>query len=84
MDFPVEVALAQLSPTLPTGPGWWYEIKLDGHRTIMWRTADGVRLQSRSGRDDECVLFLSGCPQVSGTGQWWTTRYGWLRPPIAS
>ncbi|MFE9127739.1 DNA ligase [Streptomyces sp. NPDC007148] len=51
MDFPVEVALAQLAPTLPTGPGWWYEIKLDGHRTVMWRTGDGARLQSRSGRD---------------------------------
>ncbi len=51
MEFPVEVALAQLSPTLPTGPGWWYEIKLDGHRTVMWSAAETVRLQSRSGRD---------------------------------
>lgn len=51
MEFPVEVALTRPMTALPTGPGWWYEIKLDGHRTIMWRTADAVRLQSRSGRD---------------------------------
>ncbi|MPY31313.1 DNA ligase [Streptomyces adustus] len=50
MEFPVDVALAQLAPALPTGPGWWYEIKLDGHRTVLWRTADTVRLQARSGR----------------------------------
>ncbi|MFE1849899.1 DNA ligase [Streptomyces sp. NPDC059489] len=51
MEFPVQVALAELVPRLPTGPGWWYEIKLDGHRTVLWRTAEGVRLQARSGRD---------------------------------
>ncbi|MFI6464517.1 DNA ligase [Streptomyces sp. NPDC050538] len=51
MEFPVQVALAELVPVLPTAPGWWFEIKLDGHRTVMWRTADGVRLQARSGRD---------------------------------
>lgn len=51
MEFPVEVALAELAPVLPATPGWWYEIKLDGHRTVMWRTADSVRLQARSGRD---------------------------------
>ncbi|MFJ4787611.1 DNA ligase [Streptomyces sp. NPDC088794] len=51
MEFPVDVALAQLVPVLPAGPDWWYEVKLDGHRTIMWRTGDSVRLQARSGRD---------------------------------
>ncbi|WP_307621438.1 DNA ligase [Streptomyces sp. V3I7] len=51
MEFPVEVELAQPAPILPTGPHWWYEIKLDGHRTVLWRTAEAVRLQSRSGRD---------------------------------
>ncbi|MFI0141546.1 ATP-dependent DNA ligase [Streptomyces luteogriseus] len=45
------MALAQLVPALPTGPGWWYEIKLDGHRTVMWRLAETVRLQTRAGRD---------------------------------
>ena len=50
MEFPVSVALAQLVPTLPVGRGWWYEMKMDGHRTILWRDAETVRLQSRSGR----------------------------------
>ncbi|MFC9429625.1 hypothetical protein ACFTZC_28755, partial [Streptomyces sp. NPDC056987] len=39
---------------LPTGP-WAYEIKVDGHRTVLWRTGDGVRLQSRAGRDVTAV-----------------------------
>ncbi|MEU9289173.1 ATP-dependent DNA ligase [Streptomyces sp. NPDC048275] len=51
MDWPVSVALAQSVPALPTGTEWSYEVKLDGHRMIMWRTGDGVRLQARSGRD---------------------------------
>ncbi|KPI14388.1 ATP dependent DNA ligase [Actinobacteria bacterium OK006] len=51
MDWPVSVALAQPVPELPTGTDWSYEMKLDGHRMIMWRTSDGVRLQARSGRD---------------------------------
>ncbi|GGT45238.1 hypothetical protein GCM10010254_75220 [Streptomyces chromofuscus] len=51
VKFPVALALAQLVPALPTGPGWWYEIKLDGHRTVLWRLADTVRLQTRAGRD---------------------------------
>ena len=36
---------------LPTGPGWWYEPKFDGHRAVLLREGDGCRLQSRSGRD---------------------------------
>lgn len=51
MDFPVAVALAQSVSALPAGPGWWFEPKLDGHRTVLWCEADRVRLQSRSGRD---------------------------------
>ncbi|WP_329020441.1 ATP-dependent DNA ligase [Streptomyces sp. NBC_01601] len=51
MQWPVEVALARPTPTLPSGPGWSYEIKVDGHRTVLWRAQDTVRLQSRSGRD---------------------------------
>lgn len=51
MDFPVDVALAELVPTLPVGAGWRYEMKFDGHRTVVWRDANTVRLQARSGRD---------------------------------
>ncbi|MEU8642214.1 ATP-dependent DNA ligase [Streptomyces sp. NPDC048674] len=51
MRFPVDVALAQAVPRLPTGAGWWYEIKFDGHRSVIWRSADTVHVQARSGRD---------------------------------
>jgi ATP-dependent DNA ligase len=51
VDFPVDVALAELVPTLPVGTGWRYEMKFDGHRTVIWRDAETVRLQARSGRD---------------------------------
>ncbi|MFC9534292.1 hypothetical protein ACFT38_27655 [Streptomyces sp. NPDC056975] len=50
MEYPVAVALAEAVPTLPRGRGWWYEIKFDGHRTVLWRDAETVRLQARSGR----------------------------------
>ena len=46
----MDVALARPVTQLPTGP-LAYEIKVDGHRTVLWRTEDSVRLQSRSGRD---------------------------------
>ncbi|WP_188277750.1 ATP-dependent DNA ligase [Streptomyces sp. CBMA152] len=47
---PLKVALAQSVRELPTGPGWSYEPKFDGHRMLVFRTADGVVLQARSGR----------------------------------
>ncbi|UYQ60035.1 hypothetical protein [Streptomyces peucetius] len=68
VDFPVPVALAQLVPTLPVGEGWWYEMKLDGHRTVLWRTADAVRLQARSGRDVTSVwvdIAIAGNTEIS-------------------
>ncbi|MEU6334791.1 hypothetical protein ABZ839_10090 [Streptomyces cellulosae] len=51
MDWPVSVALAQAVPTLPVGPDLHYEPKFDRHRLVVWRTAESVRLQTRSGRD---------------------------------
>ncbi|MFJ2314924.1 DNA ligase [Streptomyces sp. NPDC087846] len=50
MEFPIKVALAQAIPVLPEGPGWWYEPKLDGHRTVLRRTDETVVLYARSGR----------------------------------
>lgn len=47
----MDVALARPVTQLPTGPSWAYEIKVDGHRTVLWRTEDGVQLQSRTSRD---------------------------------
>ncbi|WP_051901050.1 hypothetical protein [Streptomyces aureus] len=50
MEEPVRVALAEAVAVLPVGEGWWYEPKFDGHRAVLLRDADTVRLQSRSGR----------------------------------
>lgn len=50
VEFPIRPALARAVPTLPTGPGWHFEIKLDGHRMILRRTDDGVVCYSRTGR----------------------------------
>ncbi len=47
----MSVALAQSVVRLPRGRGWWYEPKFDGHRAVLFRDAETVRLQSRSGRD---------------------------------
>lgn len=35
---------------LPTGPGWHFEVKVDGHRMMLRRTGDGVICYSRTGR----------------------------------
>ncbi|MCX4993756.1 hypothetical protein OOK38_34280, partial [Streptomyces sp. NBC_00568] len=29
----------------------WQRLEKDGHRTVLWRTGENVRLQSRTGRD---------------------------------
>lgn len=50
MDYPIRPALARAVPTLPTGPGWHFEIKVDGHRMVLRRTGDGVVLYSRTGQ----------------------------------
>jgi ATP-dependent DNA ligase len=41
--------LAKLEPEIPRGPGWTYEPKWDGFRTIV-TVGDGVRLESRDAR----------------------------------
>ncbi|WAP57761.1 ATP-dependent DNA ligase [Streptomyces sp. S465] len=50
---PVDVALARVVPTLPTAPPGRrlaYEPKFDGHRLLIFRLEDAVRMQARSGR----------------------------------
>jgi bifunctional non-homologous end joining protein LigD len=37
--------------TLPEGPGWTYELKLDGYRAIGVKTGGAVQLRSRSDKD---------------------------------
>jgi bifunctional non-homologous end joining protein LigD len=43
--------LATLVRTLPEGPQWEYELKLDGYRVEAVKDADNVRLYSRNGND---------------------------------
>ena len=52
--------LARLAQSVPTGPDWVFEPKLDGFRLIVWRCGDHLRLASRNGRD------LTNCfPEVA-------------------
>ena len=37
--------------SLPAGPAWEYELKLDGYRAIAFKTRDRVHLMSRNGKD---------------------------------
>ncbi|WP_431036764.1 ATP-dependent DNA ligase [Streptomyces sp. P6-2-1] len=46
---PLRVALAEAVDLLPSGGGWVYEPKFDGHRLLVVR-GDEVVLQARSGR----------------------------------
>ncbi|MFZ3557154.1 RNA ligase family protein [Streptomyces sp. BH055] len=65
----MQLALAAPIQAPPTGP-YAAEWKVDGHRTAMWRTADTVILQSRSGRAVTSVwmdLAVAGMQLRPGT-----------------
>jgi ATP-dependent DNA ligase len=47
---PISPQLALSRKTLPSGPQWVYEVKLDGFRCIAFVDHDEVELQSRNGR----------------------------------
>jgi len=47
---PLKPQLARSAKDLPEGPGWRYEPKWDGFRTIAFRDGDRVELQSRGGK----------------------------------
>ncbi|WP_328863452.1 ATP-dependent DNA ligase [Streptomyces sp. NBC_00306] len=47
---PLKVMLAESVSTLPRGGRLAYEPKFDGHRMVIFRTAEKVLLQARSGR----------------------------------
>jgi ATP-dependent DNA ligase len=51
VTFGIEPALARSASELPLGDEWAYEQKFDGFRAIAFVAADGVRLQSRGGKD---------------------------------
>ncbi|MFJ9690439.1 DNA ligase [Streptomyces bacillaris] len=50
MEYPIRPALTRAVPALPTGSGWHFEIKVDGHRMILRRTDEGVVCYSCTGR----------------------------------
>jgi len=49
--FGIEPALARPASELPLGEQWGYEQKFDGFRAIVFVARDGVRIQSRGGKD---------------------------------
>lgn len=60
--------------TLPTGPGWAYELKWDGVRVLADRTPEHLRLFSRSERDvtvayPELARVGAGCADVLFDGE---------------
>ncbi len=44
---PIEPMLAKIADELPAGEGFLFEPKWDGFRALVFRDADGVRIQSR-------------------------------------
>ena len=50
LEPPVAPELALSRRELPQGPGWSYEIKLDGFRCISFTDGEQIFLQSRNGR----------------------------------
>jgi len=61
---PVSVALARRVHQLPTlGDRWSFEPKYDGWRVVMFRTDDGVILQSRAGR-----IITQALPDLASAG----------------
>jgi ATP-dependent DNA ligase len=47
----IEPLLLLPAQTLPEGPGWLYELKLDGYRAVAFKTNGKVHFRSRNGKD---------------------------------
>ena len=43
----VDLQLARLVPAAPEGREWLHEVKFDGYRVLLWRSAERVRISSR-------------------------------------
>ncbi len=57
-----EVMLARLTEELPTGRGWLYELKYDGHRVLAFTQHGNTTLQTRNGADctEKFILAAEG------------------------
>ena len=60
--------LLQRVSSLPEGPTWAYEIKLDGYRAVAIKANGKVLLRSRNNKDfntkyPTIVRALCGCPR---------------------
>src|SRR6516164_10614507 len=47
----IEPMLLQRTQSLPDGPGWSYEVKLDGYRALAIKTSGKILLRSRNNKD---------------------------------
>jgi len=72
---PVEPMLAKLAEELPAGD-YLYEPKWDGFRAIVFRSPDGVYIQSRDARplDRYFRSCIDCCSIASRKTLWWTAR----------
>ncbi len=57
--------LAALAARLPSGAGWSYEVKWDGYRAFLEKSARGVRLRSR--RDSDLTRSYPSIVDAAGT-----------------
>ena len=48
--YPYPPMEAETADTIPEGPGWLYEPKWDGFRSLVFRDGDEVRIQSKAGK----------------------------------
>jgi bifunctional non-homologous end joining protein LigD len=47
----IELQLARLVESAPTGDDWLHEVKYDGYRVLLWREGERVRITSRGDQD---------------------------------
>jgi ATP-dependent DNA ligase len=49
--------LARSAPTLPMGPGWLYEPKLDGFRALVYFDVRRVHIDRRNGKAPDSLAL---------------------------